>query len=215
MQIYNPDAMTDLILAHASGRYSRKYSYLIKDGVNADTAADVLRVMRESHEPLSFDDMHRTLWYIPLDTIKHTVSMQPSIVRAEQGKFYYAPNLPISAAELDRIARMVQNELTDRSYISGKELVDMVISRCPDVAMNIGTLTPLCVRNSLGYLMRDKFSFSSAIVSAQGSEINMADVYADFARERESFTLDELKDLSAELNVSIYWDAVMGQVVAA
>lgn len=213
LQIYNQDAMTELLIAKADHRFTKRYTCLVNGDNNADPRADIIRVIQEYHEPKTLGQLHEKLWYIPFDRMKYMIVTEPSIVRAEQSCYYYAPNLPVSTDELQQIIRIIQEEIDTVSFVVGTRLVDLIYEKCPEVALNTEMLAPLCVRNSLAYLLRDRFSFKSAVISALDSELNMTDVYAEFARERDHFTLDELKEFSEELNVCIYWEAVMGEVV--
>ena len=62
-------------------------------------------------------------------------------------------------------------------------------------------------------LIGDNFSFNGAIISPKGSMIDTKEVYAEFAKARESFTFDELKQFSADLEINIYWNTLMRECV--
>ena len=213
LHIYNQDAMTELLIAKAGHRFTKRYTCLVNGYNNADPNSDIIRVIKEYHEPKTLEQLHEKLWYIPFDRMKYMLVTEPSVVRAEQGCYYYAPNLPVSTEELQQIIHIIQVEIDSVNFVVGTRLVDLIYEKCPEVALNTGMLTPLCVRNSLAYLLREHFSFKSAVISALDSELNMTDVYAEYARERDCFTLDELKEFSEELSVGIYWEAIMGEVV--
>lgn len=146
--------------------------------------------------------------------MKSLLSREPSIVKAEQSSYYYAPNLPIDRDELRQIIRTIQNELSFNGYIAGEKLVDTIYKYCPTVALNTGTLTPICVRNSLAYLLRNRFSFKNGIISPSDNELGgVVELSKRFVRMHERFTIDELKEFYDALGSGIHWDTIMRGVV--
>lgn len=63
-------------------------------------------------------------------------------------------------------------------------------------------------RDALKYKLGDRFSFKGNIISRAGQELSMADVYANYAKHHDSFTLVELQSLASELATIIYFDSV-------
>ena len=41
----------------------------------------------------------------------------------------------------------------------------------------------------------------------------MSDVYSEFARTHEVLSFDDLKNLSGEINIGIYWESVLNEMV--
>lgn len=213
LQIYHVDALVPLLLSNANGRYYQKYSYLTPTEKNADPAADVLRVMKSFAEPQDYESIHEKLWYIPYDKMKTLLVLDKSIVNVAAGTYFYAPNIPISADELRTLIATMQQELNYHSYITDVELMELIRNKCPSVAINTANYTTFGLRNCLGYILRDHFSFNGPIISALGSELRMADVYAEFARSHEVLQYDDLKALSDDMNIVIYWDSVLSEMV--
>lgn len=213
LQIYHMDALTPLLIDNAKGRYNKKYSYLTKKWKNANPEEDVLRIMKASHQPLDYANIHRKLWYIPYGKMKHYLAVNKSVVNVAQETYFYAPNLPIDTEELNKLIMMIQIELEYRSYITDVELMKLIQLKLPSVAVNTEGFTTYGLRNCLGYILRNHFSFKGPIISAIGSEISMSDVYAEFARQHETFTLDDLKELSKEMQITIYWEDIMNEQV--
>jgi hypothetical protein len=47
-------------------------------------------------------------------------------------------------------------------------------------------------RDAIKYRLGNRFSFNGNIISRKGQALTMQDVFADFSKNRDSFTLDEL-----------------------
>ena len=213
LQIYHMDALTTLLIDNAKGRYNQRYSYLVKGWKNADTERDLLRVMKTSHQPLNYESIHRKLWYVPYDKMKQRLSVNKSIVNVAPETYFYAPNLPINTAELKKLIALIQTELEYRLYITDVELMEMIQTKLPSVAVNTDGFTTYGLRNCLGYILRDQFSFNGQIISEVGKELSMSDVYKEYAHQHEHLTLEDIKNFSKEMDTIIYWNSIMDEQI--
>lgn len=213
LQIYHMDALTPVLMANAKGKFTQKYSYLVCGLNNAEPARDILRVMKEYNQPQEYEEIHKKIWYIPYDKMKHLLVAVKSIVNVAPETYFYAPNLPVGTDELGQLALLIQNELEYRSHITDTEMAEIIKNKCPGIAVNTEGFTTYGLRNCLGYIFRDIFSFNGPVISAVGNEISMSDVYSEFARTHEVLSFDDLKNLSGEMNISIYWESVLNEMV--
>ena len=213
LQIYNVEALTPMLLANSKGAFTQKYSYLVKKWENANSASDILRIMQAFHQPQNYEAIHKKAWYIPFDKMKALLVWDKSIVNVAPETYFYAPNLPVSASEIQQLISVIRTELEYRSHITDVELVDLIRGKCPSIAINTDSFTTYGLRNCLGYILRDYFSFNGPIISELGKELSMSDVYAEFARNHEELSFEDLKRLSAEMDISIYWESILGEMV--
>lgn len=213
MQIYNMDALTPLLLAYGRGMFIQRYSCFVKEGMSADPANDILRIMQAFQEPQNYESIHQKAWYIPFDKMKTLLVLDKSIVNVASESYFYAPNLPVSALEIQHLILVIRTELEYRSHITDVELMDMIRTKCPSIAINTDGFTTYGLRNCLGYILKDHFSFNGPIISPLGKELSMSDVYAEFARTHEELSFEDLKRLSIEMNIGIYWDSILDEMV--
>ena len=169
---------------------------------------DVLNVLKKSPIPLKYEDINKSMWYVPIDKIKQVMVNIKSIVYVAPETYFYAPNLPVSQEELMDIKRLIYKELETRTHITDVELRAMIVDKYPSVAINTADFTTYGLRNSLGYIFRDAFAFNGPIISAYGKELGMAEVFTEYCQERERVTTEELKALALEMNTIIYWDNI-------
>lgn len=92
-------SLNSLILDNSGGRLCRKHSHLVLRGREADPTEDIRRILRESHSPMTVDEIHSIAWYLPLDKLKFLLALEKSFISVAAGTYYYAPNFPISADE--------------------------------------------------------------------------------------------------------------------
>lgn len=213
LHIYNMDSFEGILFNSGKRSYFKKYNYLY--GYNKEPAPtrDVIEYMRKSHLPVSYSEIEKTIWYIPLDKIKHTLVTTQGIVNVASEAYLYAPNLPVSENEIHQIAELISHALLQRSYISDVELMQLIGEHCPSVLMNTPDYPMWGLRNALAYLLSDKFSFRGAIISDKDEDIGMAEVFSDFCKRSKHITVEELKQFANELNTVIYWDSVYSEMV--
>lgn len=213
LHIYSQQTMVSFLLAHAEGRFFRYHSYLTNTGDMADPQGDLLEIMKRFHQPQSCNAIHEEVWFIPLDKIKQLLINIPAVVNVGPGSYFYAPNLPVSTEELDQISRRIRAELQICSHITDSGLIRLISAACPDIAAGVEEYTTYGLRNCMRYLLRDQFTFNGPIITLKGKELNAADVFSEFAREHERLSVDELASLSEEMNLTIYWEPVLKEMV--
>lgn len=213
LQIYNQDALASLLMAHANGKYMQRYSYLTRSWSDANVREDLIRIMQAFHRPLDYAAIHEKAWFLPYDRMKNILVTTPSIVNVAAETYFYAPNLPVGADEIAHLSSVMHEELSYHSYITDAKLMQLIEEKCPSIAINTDGYTIYGLRNCLGYILRDQFSFNGPIITLKGKMLSMADVYAEFARDHEVLSVDELSDMSREMNTVIYWESVLGEMI--
>lgn len=214
MHIYQADALTPVLLENKKIKLYLQYnSYFTNQCGIGDTEKDLERLMKEFHVPQTYAQIHEKLWYVPFDKMKSLLASNKSMIRVSQGTYFYAPNFPISPQEQSALAAAIQEKLHYRSFITGVELLSLIREKFPSIAANAEAFPDAGIRDCLGYLLRNRFAFRGAIISATGTELQMGDVFAEFARSHETLPVDELKSFAGEMNAPIYWDAVLEEMV--
>lgn len=213
LQIYNAEALSPILLTSSNGRFAQRHTYFVQRPENADPSRDLLRIMQSFHEPQNYTTIHEKAWYIPFDKMKALLVWDKSIVNVAPETYFYAPNLPVSSSEVAQLISVIQTELEYKTHITDIELLNLIQTKCPSIAINTDGFTTYGLRNCLGYILRDQFSFNGPIISRLGKELSMSDVYAEFARNHDELYFEDLKRLSVEMNIGIYWDSILEEMV--
>ena len=213
LHIYNQDALASLLLGHANGKYIQRYSFLTNNWSGANAQEDLLRIMKTFHQPQNYAAIHEKAWFLPYERMKTILVTTASIVNVAAETYFYAPNLPVSAAELAYLSSLMNEELSYHSHITDVRLMQLIAEKCPSIAINTDGYTTYGLRNCLGYILRDQFAFNGPIITLKGTELSMADVFTEFAKDHEVLSVDELSALSNEMNIVIYWDSVLNEMI--
>lgn len=163
--------------------------------------------------PITYDEMQRELWYIPLDKIKYALLSNPALINVEKEAYFYAPNFPINKGELDILRNIMQREIGDMGFLSGEDLRKIIEENCPAVAIDIEGFTDWGLRNIIGYLLRDQFDVNGALLCKKGMKSSVQQIYRDFCKKRKRVCLRELKEISEKTGTPIAWKTVMYEMI--
>ena len=214
LQVFSSDVLKELLLSTSYGAYRASKHYFYLRDRSPDASADIRKLMQRSSVPLSYSDIYEKLRFIPFDTIRHNLVTTDKMVNVAQETYFYAPNLPVSADELNRIAELIHGQLSQKSFLTDLEMRALIEKNCPSVAINTEGFTTWGLRNCLSVLLGDRFAFNGPIISEKGQALNTSQVFTEFSRSHEVMTLDELKAFAKDINNGIiYWDSVIEVMV--
>ena len=213
--IYDADIMADILVQNSKNKFYKRYSFFCVSDEKIDLSSDIRRVMKNSYIPLSYDELHEKVWYIPYDKMKLLLVNDKSIVWVAPETYFYAPNLPFANAEnLAEIVHLINEELQVNSFVLDEDLKKTINERMPNFAMNLHFLTAKGLYNCLSYLLRDCFSFEGTIVSKKGTSLNLKDSFVQFVRMRDVVSFEDLKFFANEMKAkSFYWNDILNEVI--
>lgn len=205
----------DMLKSYLSAIDIRKY-YIHKNYLTATSRTEIKPVdeirdyMISLGVPITFDDLYKALPYIDADTIYRTVAGTNSraFVRNQKGEYFHADIIQLTQHELDVITDLIQQSIDSKGYMGGKELTDEIERCLPSIMERYPFLTWLGLRDVLAYKLQDIFSFKGKIISPYGKDLSMADIFANFSKTHDYFTLEQLNSLKQELGTPIYFDDV-------
>lgn len=214
LSVYTSDSFKAMLLASANRQFSVSYGIICLPGKNANVKADVMGLFQGCYEPITYAQMAEQLWYIPIDRIKHELVTEKSIVMIEQETYFYAPNFPISTHELAALQRAMHRRIEDEGFLVARSLRELMQAYCPNAVMDTASWKDWGVRNVMAWLLQDQFDFNGVVICAKGMGMDTHRVFRSYCKAHERVTMDELKDLCAQLDVSgIYWDSVLAEMV--
>ena len=214
MSIYSADTLKSVLI---SSNFPKGYTFnkasIVKANSNNDITSEISDILVDSHTPISYDEIQKQLWYIPFESIRNAVSRIQDVAYVGDSSFIYAPNFNISANELASLTEAMQNTIYSRGYIVAKDLFDLFNQYCPTAAIDSRNYKDYAIREILSVLLRDKFNFSSSAITEIGTSLTYGDIYENFAKEHDRLNIEQLKELSNEIGVQIYWDNIMNQMI--
>lgn len=208
-RIYTPEMLKTYLSYINKGNYVLQRSYLAKDyTVQMNPEDDIREYLKEAAGPVEVKRLAAELSYIPEQKIKFALSTNNDFIWNATGEYFYEDCVHFSNSELEWISQFILDGIEERDFVTGNELVEAVEAHFPDIKEMYQWITPVGMRNVIGYKLNDRFSFNGNIISKYGEDLSMAEVYAKYCRKHSRFTLDELNVLKQELGSTIYFDEI-------
>lgn len=214
LAVYHIDAFLRLLLEPGKCTFRVSGGLFCLPGKPANISADILGAFQNFHTPLTYPQLAEQLWYIPFDKIKAELAAEPSLISIDRETYFYAPHFPISTEELTALRSAMRRRIEEEGYIVARDLRELMQTHCPGAVMDTASWKDWAVRDVIGWLLRDAFDFTGIVICAKGAGLGCPQVFRSFCRTHSQFSLDELKDLCARLEVSgIYWNEVTPEAV--
>ena len=208
-RIYTSEMLKTYLSYINKGNYVLQRSYLAKDyTVQMNPEDDIREHLKEAAGPVEVERLAAELSYIPEQKIKFALSTNNDFIWNTTGEYFYEDCVHFSNSELEWISQFIMDGIEERDFVTGNELVEAVETHFPDIKEMYQWITPVGMRNVIGYKLNDRFSFNGNIISKYGEDLSMAEVYAKYCRKHSRFTLDELNVLKQELGSTIYFDEI-------
>ena len=208
-RIYTPEMLKTYLSYINKENYVLQRSYLAKDyTVQMNPEDDIREYLKEAAGPVEVERLAAELSYIPEQKIKFALSTNNDFIWNTTGEYFYEDCVHFSNSELEWISQFILDGIEERDFVTGNELVEAVEAHFPDIKEMYQWITPVGMRNVIGYKLNDRFSFNGNIISKYGEDLSMAEVYAKYCRKHSRFTLDELNVLKQELGSTIYFDEI-------
>ena len=208
-RIYTPEMLKTYLSYINKGNYVLQRSYLAKDyTVQMNPEDDIREYLKEAAGPVEVERLAAELSYIPEQKIKFALSTNSDFIWNTTGEYFYEDCVHFSNSELEWMSQFILDGIEERDFVTGNELVEAVEAHFPDIKEMYQWITPVGMRNVIGYKLNDRFSFNGNIISKYGEDLSMAEVYAKYCRKHSRFTLDELNVLKQELGSTIYFDEI-------
>lgn len=210
-RINNADMLKTYLSYVNTGTYYLYKNYIAADkNVTVDHADEIRNYMITYGSAITYDELATALPHLPMEKIKFIIlgSNSKEFVNNKRGEYFHVDLIELSRYELDLITEWITNAITEKGYMGGNELVDIINKKLPSIREKYPFLTDIGLRETIAYKLQDSFTFIGNIISAIGQDLSMEKVFSDFAAANSHFTLTQLNSLKKDLNTQIYFDAV-------
>lgn len=176
--------------------------------VVVDPVSEIRQCLQEYARPVEYEELFAALPHIPQDKIKAILGGSWEFVNNGGGAYFHESSLMLSDEELEDIADIIDYYINDKEFVGGNELYEAVKAKYPYIIDNNAIYSVNGFRDALKYKLANRFSFKGNIISRLGKTLSMTDVFANYARHHDSFSLTELQSLAEELATVIYFEPV-------
>lgn len=209
--IYNADMLKCYLEYFSEGQFFVKDGYLVKTkNADVDLVDEVRRFMKTHGTIASYDDIEEHLTHIPLEEVKRIFTTNDEFIWVSRECYIHIECVYFSGNDLDNIRNILTDIIEKDGFVSGNELKTRIETLYPEIIEINATIANFIagLRDSIKYHLSGYFNFKGNIISKLGTHLSMADVYAEYCKRHETFSLDELNVLAKELGSVIYFNAV-------
>lgn len=207
--IYDAEMLKAYLAFVSDGRFYINRSSISKQAnVTLDPLSEIRSCLQGYGRPVEYEELFAALPHLPQNKVKFILASNGEFVNNGHGAFFHESVIVLSEEELDSIADIISCTIEEKEFIGGNELYDAIKAKYPYIIESNQVYSVYGFRDALKYKLGDRFSFKGNIISRAGQELSMADVFANYAKHHDSFTLTELQAMAAELATVIYFDSV-------
>ncbi len=205
----NPDALKAYLGYVNGGKFYINRTCISKEAnAMTDPLTEIRECLREFGRPVKYEELFTALPHLPQSKLKFLLASNAEFVSNGQGAYFHESIVRVSDEELENIASIIEQTIEEKDFIGGNELYDEIKIMYPYIIEENSELSVYGFRDALKYKFGNRFSFKGNIISAAGKELSMADVFANYARGHDNFTLTEIETLAHELTSTIYFEAI-------
>ena len=216
-KLYSPDMLKTYLTYFLSDFYYIGRSYVAPSAQSIIEPIEEIRQMLLSCDaPVGVDELCATLSHISRSRILTILSSNSEFVWNSRGEYFHADCLKLDKEELDGITDIIKNTISEQKFMSGTELYTAIQQKYPETFERYSAFSLVGWRDALKYRLSKRFSFNGNIISRPKVALSMSDVYANYAKTRRHFTLDELDKFAESLSkhgAGSYIGALYPQVI--
>lgn len=207
--IYNAEMLKAYLAHYVSDRYYFGWSYLSTEvRADIDPIDEVRQCLKQYNSPLQVVELCDSLSHITEDRIRFILGSNGEFVRNSKGEYFHADSLDLTEEELENIAAIIDSAIEEHEFISGNELYDAIQNKYPYTFEKNVVFSVIGWRDALKYKFAERFSFVGNIISRAGTSLSMSDIFAEFGKGRQRFSIDELEQFADSIGTTIYFDAL-------
>lgn len=207
--IYSPEMLREYLSYMNEGFYYINKRYISQEaGYAFNTYDEIKRILLAEEEPITIEAVHQRLSNIPLQKVRYTLASNDDFISDGSERYFYVQKVSLAESDLSAIKKIIHQNIEERKFLSGTELLGLLKTNREELFEKNAVFSDLGIRNAIAYYLKDQFSFNGNIISDLSSSISMAEVFADFCKTHDRFTLSELNLLKSEMGSTIYFESV-------
>lgn len=210
-RIFDPDILREYLKYQNTGKYYVFKEYLSKDkSVSQSISDEIVQMLVDRSEPFFQDELCAMLPHIDRNKLIKELRTSSNFISNGKEQYFLARNFNITNEEIETVKKLISDLLdaSNTNFITAAEVMEIIHKKIPEIFENNGFISDLGIRNVFASILGNSFSFNSNVISGKDSNLNLNNIFEDFAKNTPSFSLAELKNLASEFSAPIYFDAV-------
>ncbi len=193
----NADFSVDMLKKYLkfmfAGVYKFDSEYLSKFGESVDFKQDLIDVFINTGHPMELSEIYSKLPNVTPQAIDEMLRDRDFVVNYRGKSYFYKDIFQIEYEQLNQIRDYLKEKIKLNDQVSGTELYKFIVEEIPELLELNPEVTDLGFKNAIKLWLDDEFSFKGDVISEPDRKIDVKELYREFCRNREKFTLEELE----------------------
>ncbi len=174
------------------------YSTDCRIDAHTTVESEILRCF-ETAVILSCKDLKKMLPYIPITTIKQTLSRASEFINVSEGVYTHVSKINFDKSECHEVCEKIEKEITSNGFAP---LASIAIAACTELNPE---LTETAIKNGMvRKFLGSRFKRRGNIVTSKETTANATAIFENFCRTHDRLTLKELFDFEEDINGKRY-----------
>ena len=203
-------AMLRAYLVHeCSDLYALGNDYIASGrSVAHDPVAEIEELMVGRGAPMDRDEIYAALPHISREAIDAALR-DDRFINSAKGEYFAASIVDLDEGDIAEIRSVIDRAIDTSGYITADELLDAI----PEVTERFAHISRLGIRKAIAHTLAGSYSFNGNIISPRGRGISTREIFRNFAKAHERFTMDELTSLKNDLQTNYFFDEVYASAI--
>ena len=215
--VYCPEMLAEYIKFTFEGTplyFSEKF-FSYNQSAKSDITSEVIDYLIRADRPCSYDEIYAAMPHLNRDDVYSVLHYNnPVILGNSKTEYFHVEVAHISPRERNVLEFYCKRLLEGSRYITCNEIIDHL----PQIDIELydkceGKFSMLGLRRILTYYLRDNFDVMTGVITKKGKQMTIKDVFADYAKNHSSFTIDDIQELASYIGTTPYWDTVCSNAI--
>lgn len=212
--ISNPQMLKSYLEWQIGNQYLITETEILINGTSPIDPIDEIRMfLKNQTSPMNISGICKNISHLSSSTIKSILNNNQEFIKNSMSEYIHADVVDMSEVELNKLKLTLRSLIEEYNYISGTELLEIIIKKYPDVIERNKSMTWMGWREYLHYKVGSDFSFIGNIISAVDQQLDMCDVFIQFTQTHETYDITALSKFAENMGSPIYFDYVFEQSI--
>lgn len=203
--IFTEKVMEQQLLEKSQHEFYRSNKAFVRPGHESYLTNDCRKVLRNHGGAMPVSEVQKILWFIPGDTVYHTLSVDKEAINIGNSVWMLAEHFPLTADDADVVGDVFDEYFISNDYLQAADILPLLEDKLPSIAADLNGFHFSAIFGILRLYLDNRFSFTKAIVAPKGAKMEFKDLFVKYAVEHNHFTYDELIAFAKEIKTPIYW----------
>jgi len=178
--------------------------------IKVDVREVVLSYLLEADRPCSKEEIYAGLKdYNPNDIEKILRNNTPEILGNSKFDYFHVGAAHLTDDDINRLNHICELMLDGNKYVTCIDLIEKIKTSDDSIYGKLeDRFSDLGMRRILMYYLKFRFEVSTGIVSHKGNKMSVTDVFVDYVKTHDSFTVEDVMELTNITGTQPYWEPI-------